>query len=50
MTTFKNLVALAILLGCSATASAQFGGLVKKVKKAATEKVESKVKEAKKEA
>lgn len=50
MKTIKTIVALAILFGCSATANAQLGGLVKKVKKAAAEKVESSVKDAKKEA
>lgn len=50
MKTIKTIVALAILFGCSATANAQLGGLVKKVKKAAAEKVESSVRDAKKEA
>lgn len=43
----RFIVALAIILGCSTTASAQFGGLVKKAKKAVTEKVQDKVKETK---
>ena len=45
----RFIVALAIILGCSTTASAQFGGLVKKAKKAVTEKVQDKVKETKRD-
>lgn len=43
----RFIVALAIILGCSTTANAQLGGLVKKAKKAVTEKVQEKVKETK---
>ena len=43
----KTIVALAVLIGCSATANAQLGGLLNKAKKAAKDKVESKVKDAK---
>lgn len=45
----RFIVALAIILGCSTTASAQFSGLVKKAKKAVTEKVQDKVKETKRD-
>ena len=45
----RFIVVLAIILGCSTTASAQFGGLVKKAKKAVTEKVQDKVKETKRD-
>ena len=45
----RFIVALAIILGCSTTASAQFGVLVKKAKKAVTEKVQDKVKETRRD-
>lgn len=35
----KTIVALAVLIGCSATANAQLGGLLNKAKKAAKDKV-----------